>query len=141
MVYDENKSSGAETINGSDLFWSTVGGVFIGASTGLAVGGLIVATGGAIYGAIHGISAIVPFVGLTALKTFAIGALAFNQFAFITAPLLGITMDGIETIPDGDKTIPQKPGEAPRHPYGQIGFQWLFPFNRNVSWYYKLINL
>lgn len=62
----------------------------------------VVATGRAIYGAIHGISAIVPLVGLSALKTFAIGALAFNQFAFITAPILGITMDGIEIVSDGD---------------------------------------
>ena len=59
---------------------------------GLAVGGLVVATGGAIYGAIHGIGAIVPFIGLSALKTFAIGALAFNQFAFLTAPILGLSL-------------------------------------------------
>lgn len=85
------------------------------------------ATGGVIYGAIHGISAIVPLVGLSALKTFAIGALAFNQFAFITAPILGITMDGIEIVSDGDKTKLPKPGEIPRHPYGQIGLQWMLP--------------
>ena len=130
VAYDNAVSSGK---TGSDLFWSTVGGVFVGASAGLAVGGLVVATGGAIYGAIHGIGAIVPFIGLSALKTFAIGALAFNQFAFLTAPILGITMDGIEIIPDGDKTKVPKPGETPRHPYGNIILpQGLLPFNYSV---------
>ena len=107
VAYDKAVADGK---SGADLFWATVGGVFVGASTGLAVGGLIVATGGAIYGAIQGISAIVPFVGLTAIKTFAIGALAFNQFAFITAP---------------------------KHPYGGIIYQWSLAYNRNV---YDMIN-
>ncbi len=77
---------------------------------------------------------------MAATKIVAVGALAFNQFAFITAPILGIAMEGIETVPDGNKTKPQKPGETPRHPYGRIGFQWLVSFNRNIAWYYKLLN-
>jgi hypothetical protein len=77
---------------------------------------------------------------LTALKTFAIGALAFNQFAFIIAPILGIKMDGIGTVKDKDKTKPEKPVETPRHPYGLIELQWLLPFNLNVTQYYNLLN-
>jgi hypothetical protein len=134
VAYDNAVSAGK---TGSDLFWSTVGGVFVGASAGLAVGGLIVATGGAIMGAIGGLSA--SAFGVTALQAFAIGALAFNQFAFITAPILGITMDGIETVPDGDKTDVPKPGPTPKHPYGQIGLQWLSPFINLLS-YYKTFN-
>ena len=125
IAYDKAVDTGK---TGSDLFWSTVGGVSVGASAGLALGGLIVATGGAIYGAIRGISAIVPFVGLRAIQTFAIGAFAFNQFAFITAPILGVKMNGIETVPDGNKAIPPKPAATPKHRYGLIGLQWMFPF-------------
>ena len=92
----------------------------VGASVGLALGGAILATSGAIYGAIHGISAIMPLIGFSALKTFAIGALAFNQLALFVGPIIGIKMDGIEMLPDDKKTKVPKPGKTPRHPYGRI---------------------
>lgn len=43
-------------------------------------------------------------------------------------------------VPDGDKTRVPKPGETPKHPYGQIGLQWLWPLNRSNLWYNKILN-
>ena len=93
VSYDNAVNAGK---TGAELVWSTIGGIFIGVSAGLATAGLIVSTIGIIHGAIYGISTIIPYFGMTSLKTFVLGAIPFNQFAFITAPLLGLQIDGIE---------------------------------------------
>ena len=90
-------------------------GFFLGGFVGIAVGGLVISVVSAGLGAVFGIS--MKLLGISVLQAFAIGALAFDLFAFIIAPLLGIIMDGIEMLPDRDKTKVPKPGETPRHPY------------------------
>ena len=100
---------------GIDLFLSTLAGFFLGGFVGIAVGGLVISVVSAGLGAVFGIS--MKLLGISVLQAFAIGALAFDLFAFIIAPLLGIIMDGIEMLPDRDKTKVPKPGETPRHPY------------------------
>lgn len=122
--------------SGSDLYWATFRGTLVGMSVGLAVGGLIVAVGAAVVGAFGGMSA--SFLGTTALKAFAIGALAFNQFAFITAPILGIKMEGIEMTPNiEEKPIP-KLWQKPYPPnFGKIKPYWLLSLNPSILWKYK----
>ena len=131
IAYDKAVENGKE---GVDLFWSTVGGIFLGASIGLAAGGLIVATAGAVVGAFAGLSAMV--FGVTALQAFAIGALAFDFFAFIVAPIIGIKMEGIEMLSDKDKTKVPKPEETPRHPASSVGKNRMtfFQMNRKKCW-------
>ena len=51
-----------------------------------------------IAGAIGGATATV-FGGVAVSKAFAIGALAFNAFAYVIAPLFGVEMEGIEYEP------------------------------------------
>ena len=48
-------------------------------------------------------------------KVFAIGALAYNAFAFIVAPIIGVSVDAIETVADKDKAEVPDPGK-PRFP-------------------------
>jgi hypothetical protein len=99
---------------GSDLFWSTVGWAVIGAGAGIATAGALLLLSAGIYGLISG-GLAVHFLGVTALQAVAIGALAFNIFAYAFAPILGIEMDGIE-IGGGEKPKVPKPGPTPKHP-------------------------
>lgn len=71
-----------------------VGGILLGASIGLAVGGSALMLMSGTVGLIFGFDTL--FMGTTALKAFALGAAAFNFTAFLTAPIANITMPGIE---------------------------------------------
>ena len=106
-------TGGIVSYNNGERGWKVVGNVFLGGALGFAAGGLIVATSGAMYGAVKGISAMLW--GLSAEKVFAIGALAYNAFAFIVAPIIGVSVDAIETVADKDKAEVPDPGK-PRFP-------------------------
>ena len=93
-----------------EVIIDTIKGVFIGASFGLAAGGAIVATGAVFAGAFGATS----IFGMSIVKAFAVGALAFNFNAFVVAPLMGVTMNGFEIGTPSDPT--PKPGEGPVHP-------------------------
>ena len=74
--------------------------IFIGAACGLAVGGAIVATGGAAGSVIVGsATTVIPVLGGTGAQTFAIGALAYNAVAMLIAPIFGVEMEPIEIEP------------------------------------------
>ena len=51
---------------------------------------------------------MLAFLGTTAAQAFAVGSLAFDFFAFVVAPILGITMDGIE-LGDSAPDVPELP--------------------------------
>ena len=94
-------ASDRKLINPSESGTLTLGdrieNFFVGAALGLAAGGAVVASAGvagsfAIGSALH----YIPLFGLTGLKTFAIGSLAYNVVAIIVAPFLGIEMEPIE---------------------------------------------
>ena len=77
----------------------------LGAGIGLAVGGAFVASAAVITGAIGGATATV-FGGVAVSQAFAIGALAFNAFAYIIAPLFGVEVEGIEYEPISTPVLP-----------------------------------
>ena len=82
--------------------WKLVADIVLGAGIGLAIGGAFVATTAVFAGAIAAISGATTatvFGGVAVSRAFAIGALAFNAFAYLIAPLFGIKMDGIEYEP------------------------------------------
>jgi hypothetical protein len=103
-------SGGIVAYNQGKRGWEVFGAVMLGGAIGFAAGGLIVATSGAFYGAVKGITA--TLWGVTAQKVFAIGALAYNSFAMVVAPILGLTLEAIGTVDDKDKTKVEKPGET-----------------------------
>lgn len=73
---------------------------FVGAGLGLAIGGAVVATGGAVGAVVVGsATAYIGFFGGTALQTIAIGALAYDIFAIVIAPFFGLEMETIELEP------------------------------------------
>ena len=72
--------------------------IVIGVGLGLAIGGAVVSTTAVIAGAIGGITATV-FGGVATAKAFAIGALAFDFFAYFIAPFFGVEVQGIEYDP------------------------------------------
>ena len=77
-----------------------VANTLIGASLGLATGGAIVATMGA-FGvvAVGSLTTYITVLGASGAQTFAIGALAFDAFAILIAPFLGIEAEPIEYAP------------------------------------------
>ena len=78
--------------------WDLVKSIALGATIGLAVGGAIVATAAVMVGAsafLAGATAATVF-GVPVLQAFAIGALAFDFFAYFVAPLFGKEVSGIE---------------------------------------------
>lgn len=83
--------------------WDFVKTVLIGIGIGLAVAGLGIAAYSAGVGASAAISGkLVKAMafGMTVKRAFSIGALAYNTFAFVVAPLIGIDdMEGIEVGP------------------------------------------
>ncbi len=87
---------------GVELF----GWIMLGAAIGLAAGGALIALGAVCVGAVAGVGA--AFLGTTAAQAFAVGSLAFDFFAFVVAPILGITMDGIE-LSDSAPDVPELP--------------------------------
>lgn len=94
---------------GFELFWNTVGGIFLGGSVGLAAGGLALAIGAA--GAVIIKGAAATFLGIGAIRAFAIGVLAYNFFAGFVAPIIGLTIDMIEG--GGQPYQPPKPNVRP----------------------------
>ena len=73
---------------------------FLGATLGIAVGGLVVSGAGAVATIATGSAATyIPVLGVTAKQTFAIGALAYDVIAMLFAPLLGVEMETIEVEP------------------------------------------
>lgn len=75
-------------------------GIGVGASIGVAVTGIAIAASAAIFAGVStlaggaGINAM--FLGVAAKQAFAIGALSYNLFAFVVAPLIGKSAEGIE---------------------------------------------
>jgi len=68
----------------------------IGAFVGLAVGGALIATGGAFLSLTYGATATIGLFGATGVQIFAMGALALDFSAFFVMPIFGIEMQGIE---------------------------------------------
>lgn len=66
----------------------------IGSGIGLGVGGALMAGGGAALTLFGGTSAVV--LGATGLEAFAWGAIAFDVFAMLIAPILGMEVEPIE---------------------------------------------
>ena len=93
--------------------WEAFGYILLGGAIGLAAGGLVIATAGAIFGAINGAYALMTG-GLTAIQVFAIGALAYNFFALIVAPLIGKKVQPIELGDSGSEK--SEPERTPKHP-------------------------
>ena len=91
--------------NSGDRSWELAKSITIGAGLGLAIGGAVVATTAVFAGAIAGATATV-FGGVGVSQAFAIGALAFDAFAYFIAPLFGVEMDGIEYEPISNSAIP-----------------------------------
>ena len=92
-------------------------GVASGNSTMTAIGLTMVA----IPALISGGMAIAAGIGGAAL-TGIVGGVTFG--AGIGS---GLFASAEYQVSDGDKTKLPKPGEIPRHPYGQIGLQWMLP--------------
>ena len=99
--------------------WSLLGGIVLGMTAGIAVAGALIAVGAAFAGA-FGASTI---FGVAIKQVFAIGALAYNGFAVLVAPLLGIE---IELIDWGQEYKPERPNRNPlpehpgyKNPYGK----------------------
>ena len=74
-----------------DLFCQTVLGTLVGASFGLAAGGVVVMLGAVGAGILSK-----TFLGAEAIKAFTVGALAYNFTAIVVAPIIGVNMDVIE---------------------------------------------
>lgn len=117
--------------------WEFFGGMMLGAAIGLAVGGAIVSLTAVCFGAF---GAATVFGGVAVSQAFAIGALAFDFFAFVVAPILGVTMDGIEyesypEIPE----LPTIPTYSVQKPKTEIkmGLSYLL---QNYKREYKLNN-
>ena len=77
--------------------WDLAKSILLGVGLGLAVGGAFVASAAVFTGAIAGATATI--FGVSVTQAFGIGALAFDAFAYLIAPLLGMEMDGIEYEP------------------------------------------
>ena len=85
--------------------WELVKDIAIGASIGVAAGGGVICLFSSVFGIAAGIKAVLD--GLTAVQMFAIGALSFDFFAFIVAPLLNLEVEGIELeTPSNNWTSP-----------------------------------
>ena len=85
--------------------WELVKDIAIGASIGVAAGGGALCLFSSVFGIAAGIKAVLD--GLTAVQMFAIGALSFDFFAFIVAPLLNLEVEGIELeTPSNNWTSP-----------------------------------
>ena len=105
--------AGVESAKEGNTTEEIIRDTFIGAAFGLSIGGSIVATGGVAVGAYNLIAATsCTFFGISALQTFAAGALALNTVAFTVAPLLGIEMQSIDyaapTAPPTTHTLPRE---------------------------------
>ena len=86
---DSQSNSNDELSNGDKVKNS-----IIGAGLGLALSGAVLATGGAISVAVGGINS--TYLGLSAIKAFATGALAFDISSFAILPIFNIDLGGIE---------------------------------------------
>ena len=93
IAYGEATAKGK---TGSDLIWSTIGGVVVGAAFGAAATGAVISTIGVVGGAL---GATTVMFGVPTAQAFAIGALAYNFAAIFVAPFLGIEMEPIELAP------------------------------------------
>ena len=84
--------------NNGEQGWDLAKSIGLGAVLGLAIGGAGIATYAVIAGAIGGATATI-LGGVAVKQAFAIGALAFDFFAYFVAPLFGIEVQGIEYEP------------------------------------------
>ena len=101
-----------------DTGWTLVKDIAIGASLGLAAGGVVLMLGGVSVGVVNWLGLTqISFLGISAKQAFAIGALAYDFTVFVVAPLLGLKMDPIEFNPSSYQ--PSKPGATPKHPYNK----------------------
>lgn len=98
--------------------WELVGKITLGVTIGAAVAGLAVAAGAAIAGAASVIAGgslgAATFMGVAAKTAFAVGASAYNFFAFVVAPLIGLSVEGIE-LGSSQVDLPNVQ-PTPRHP-------------------------
>ena len=86
-------SAMTEGKTGSELFWAIIKGSLVGGSFGLAVAGAFISLIAVAAGAL---GATTVFGGVPVLKAFALGAVAFDFTAFVVAPIVGVSMGGIE---------------------------------------------
>ena len=107
------KNAASDGKKGTDLIWSVICGIILGAGIGLAAGGAFVFLGG-MFASLEtaGLNSIV--FGITAQKAFAWGVLAWNITAWGIMPIYGVTMQGIDYEPSS--VIVPKPQETPPHP-------------------------
>ncbi len=110
---------------GIELFKS----IALGAGIGLAAGGATLALVGMGASLIGGVSATI--FGVAAKTVFSIGAVAFDFTAFVIAPILGFSMQGIDWEPAEPLPLPNKPQPTPPHPY-------LKRTNNNKKTYFSL---
>ena len=108
---------------GSALFWSTIGGVILGVTIGIATAGILMAASIAVYSAIAYASlgiVDITIAGIESSKIIAAGIAAYNIFGAAVAPIVGITVELIEW---GNSYKPSKPEETPKHPSAKdIGY-------------------
>lgn len=93
--------------------------IAIGISIGGAVGGAMLCVG-SVFAGVGALTtgtllASATLGGMSVLKGFAIGALAFDSFAYVTAPLLGEEVQGIEYEPL-EPVLPVSPQPTVPHP-------------------------
>ena len=84
--------SGVEAYNSGDRGWELAGDIVLGATIGVAVAGAAITVSSVVAGAFGQVA----FLGTTVKQAFAIGALAYNGFGAIVAPLIGQSMQLIE---------------------------------------------
>jgi RHS repeat-associated protein len=113
---------GAVSYSNGERGWELVGDIAIGAVVGIAIAGLAMASGAAIYAGIWYIGGNVGtavILGVTAKRVVAIGLLAYHFFAVIAAPLAGIRYAQVVGL-GGDPYEPPKPKTQYPFPKPQI---------------------
>ena len=99
--YDEAIANGYDPtelgLKKVNVGWETAKSAIFGGAVGLAAGGLVLATTGAV-----GCIAATTVFNMPALQVFAIGALAVDIVAFGIMPLLNVEMQGIEVDTPAD---------------------------------------
>ena len=94
--------------------WDVVKDILLGSAVGFATFGAGLALVGVLLGATIGIGFTIA--GVTAAQMFAIGAVAFNAFAWLVSPIIGLEIQGIEYEAPKPKDI-KAPQPTPPHPY------------------------
>ena len=103
---------------GWDLFWATLGGALLGGAVGIATAGLGVSLGVSIAGMIGSTELAFVIGGVEATKIVAGGILAYNLFAALVAPLVGLEMELIGWSDSKNTPVVPKPEiNKSKYPY------------------------